>query len=104
MLDLDAFVERAAIMEFEGCMTRFDAETQAARAQGVTRYQALEGLKNANGIGDFSQGRNNGSENVGNGSSNLPGVQRDTAKQDRSMSERVVPVGRGGVDMLALRK
>lgn len=40
--DREAFEERAAIMEFDGGMSRFQAETKAARAQGVTRWEAIE--------------------------------------------------------------
>lgn len=39
--DKDAFEERAAIMEFDGGLTRFQAETAAAKAQGVERWQAI---------------------------------------------------------------
>lgn len=40
--DIDAFEERAAIIEFDGGLSRFEAETLAAQAQGVSRWQALE--------------------------------------------------------------
>lgn len=103
MLDLEAFVERAAIMEFDGGLTRFQAETEAARAQGVTRWQALEGLKHANGIGHSGKGGNIGSAAIRHGSDDLPRVQRHPQEQDRPMPERVVPAGRGGVEMLALQ-
>lgn len=52
--DTDAFEERAAICEFCAGMSRFDAETYAARQQGVDRWQALKFVKdeaNANGCG-----------------------------------------------------
>jgi hypothetical protein len=39
--DREAFEERAAIMEFDGGMTRFQAETMAAKAQGVSRWEAI---------------------------------------------------------------
>jgi hypothetical protein len=39
--DREAFEERAAIMEFDGGMTRFQAETRAAKAQGVSRWEAI---------------------------------------------------------------
>lgn len=102
MLDLDAFAERAAIMEFDGGLSRFQAETEAARAQGVTRWQALEALRHANGIGHSGKGGNIGSAAIRDGSDDLPRVQRHPQEQDRPMPERVVPAGRRGLEMLAL--
>lgn len=40
-MDTDQFEERAAIMEFDGGLSRFRAETEAARAQGVSRWEAI---------------------------------------------------------------
>ena len=45
--DVDAWVERSAIMEFDGGMTRFAAETAAAKAQGLARWQAIKEVENA---------------------------------------------------------
>jgi hypothetical protein len=39
--DREAFEERSAIMEYEAGMTRFQAETMAAKAQGVSRWEAI---------------------------------------------------------------
>lgn len=41
-MDLDAFVERAAIKEYCGGMSRFQAETEAAEAQGFKRWEAIK--------------------------------------------------------------
>jgi len=41
MIDVDAFEERAAIQEYDGGLSRFQAETEAAKAQGLTRWEAL---------------------------------------------------------------
>lgn len=38
-MDLDAWIERASIMEYEGGMSRFRAETLAAQAQGFQRKE-----------------------------------------------------------------
>lgn len=103
MLDLDQFAERAAIMEFDGGLSRFEAETQAAKAQGVTRWQALEAVKNANVIGHSGQGRNNGQAAFRHGSDNLPRVQPDPKEQNRSVPERHIHAGRRDVALLALR-
>lgn len=51
--DLDAWAERSAIMEFDGGMTRFAAETAAARLQGLERWQAIKGATDANGNGNL---------------------------------------------------
>ena len=40
-VDLDAFEERAAIAEFDGGLSRFQAETLAAQAQGFERWEAI---------------------------------------------------------------
>lgn len=96
MLDVDAFTERAAIMEIDGGLSRFAAETAAAQAQGVTRWQALEDMRNADGVGNPSAGRDHRSQGQRDTAHHMPGVQRDAAQQDRSMPERVVPAGRRG--------
>ena len=38
----DEFEERAAIQEFDGGMSRFKAETAAAKAQGTSRWEAVK--------------------------------------------------------------
>lgn len=57
MIDVDQFEERAAIMEFDGGMSRFRAETEAAKAQGVQRWQALKEAKDAQRERDPARGR-----------------------------------------------
>ena len=103
MFDRDAFEERAAIMEFDGGLSRFDAETQAAKAQGLTRWRAMEEIKNADSKRNPAIGGDHGSADVGNGSRNLPGVQRAAAEQGGPVSVGIVPAGRGSVELLALR-
>lgn len=102
MVDLDAWEERAAIMQFDAGMSRFEAETQAAKQQGFTRWEVLE-IINANRIGNTRQGGDNRPAHVGNGSDNLPGMQPASEAQDRAMPERLVPAGRGSVALLALQ-
>ena len=41
MFDKDAFEERAAIQQYEAGLSRLDAETQAAKAQGLNRWEAI---------------------------------------------------------------
>lgn len=98
-MDLDAFDERAAIMEFDGGLSRFDAETQAAKAQGKTRWEAINAIK----LRNLAAGRDHGSQAVGNAAGNLPGVQRNATKQNGSMPERDVQAGRDRLELLALR-
>lgn len=103
MFDRDAFEERAAIMEFDGGMSRFEAETQAAKAQGLTRWQALEKIRNADSKRNPAFGGDSGSAHVGNRADNVSRMQRATAQQVRPMPVGVVSAGRSGVEMLALR-
>lgn len=103
MLDRDAFVERAAIMEFDGGLSRFEAETQAAKAQGMTRWEALEAIRNADSKRNPAIGGDHGSAHVGNGSDDVSRVQRGAEEQGGSVSIGVVPAGRRGVELLALR-
>ena len=102
MFDRDAFEERAAIAEFDGGLSRFEAETQAAKAQGLTRWQALAEVRNADGKRDPASGGDHGSAHVGNGSHHLPRVQRATAEQVGPVYVGLVPAGRRGVALLAL--
>lgn len=102
MFDRDAFEERAAIMEFDGGLSRFEAETQAAKAQGMTRWQALEAIKNEDGKRNPAIGGDRGAAHVRHGSDDMPGVQRATAEQVGPVSIGLVPAGRRGVALLAL--
>lgn len=92
-IDLDQFEERAAIMEFCGGLSRFEAETQAAKAQGLTRWQVqkiIREARNANGMGNFAEARDHREAHHRNGQNNLPGVQPNEEKQTGSMSKRDV--------------
>lgn len=102
MVDFDAFEERAAIMQFDGGLSRFDAETQAAKAQGMTRWQMLDAI-NADRSRHTEAGRNNRAPHGGDRQDNVSGVQPAPQEQNRTMPKRVVPPGRRGVDVLALR-
>ncbi len=52
MIDLDAYEERAAIIEFDGGLSRFQAETLAAKEQGAARHEVIA---YANGQRDTKQ-------------------------------------------------
>lgn len=89
-IDRDQFEERAAIMQFDGGLSRFEAETQAAKAQGLTRWQAMEAIRNGNSLGDHPAARDQREANDRNGQGGLPGMQRSAAEQDRPMPQRHV--------------
>lgn len=86
MIDLDAFEERAAIMEFDGGIGRFRAETLAAQAQGYQRREALDAISKRNSR--QAQDHREALERLG--SDNMPGMQRASQKQERPMPERHV--------------
>ena len=44
----DQFEERAGVLEFDNGMTRFAAETEAARRQGVKRWEAIDAIRKRN--------------------------------------------------------
>jgi hypothetical protein len=87
-IDRDQFEERAAIMEFDGGMSRFEAETQAAKAQGLTRWQAMEAIRNGDGLGNHPAARDHREANDRHRQGGLPGMQRAAAEQDRPVPER----------------
>lgn len=105
--DIDAFEERAAIREFCGGATRFEAETKAAQDQGVARWQALQFVKeasNANGSGHSFGGGHPAAEMAGQrGTDDLPAMQRRSDKEDRPLPEHHAQAGRAGVELLALQ-
>ena len=103
MIDVDLFLERSAIMEFEGGLSRYQAETEAAKAQGVLRWQALKAVQDANIGGNPRLGGDRGQAHVRDGSGDLSRVQPTQAEQDGPVSERDVHGGRGGLALLALR-
>jgi hypothetical protein len=47
MMDIDAFQERAAIVEYDGGLSRFEAETLAAKEQRLERWEALRYVKDS---------------------------------------------------------
>lgn len=97
-MDLEHFEERAAIMEFDGGLSRFQAETLAAQAQGFQRHEVMNAIRKRNS----QQARNNGSAAGRHGSDNLPGMQPRQEEEARPMSQRDVHAGRSGLALLAL--
>lgn len=84
MLDFDAFEERSAIMEFEAGMTRFDAETAAAREQGFQRHEVI----NANRKRHSPAARDHRAAPARKPADDLPGVQPAPQEEARPVPER----------------
>ena len=87
-MNLDAFTERAAIKEFDGGMSRFQAETEAAQEQGFARWQVLNEIRNRHS----EPTRDQRQAALGNGARDMPAVQPHTTQQDRPMPERDVQI------------
>jgi hypothetical protein len=85
-MDIEEWEERAAIMEFDGGMTRFLAETAAARRQGHERWEVLHALRER----DIAQARYRGSASVGDGAHHLSAVQCGPQEEDGSLPQRDV--------------
>lgn len=104
--DIDAFEERAAIAEFDGGQSRFQAETMAAQAQDVTRWQALQiirGTKDANGSGHSQGCRDTGPAMAGRQRSQcMSTMQPISEKEEGSLPEHYAQTGRDSVELLAL--
>lgn len=105
--DIDQFEERAAICEFCAGMSRFDAETIAAQAQGVARWQALKIVKeatDANGRGSAG-GYGHQAHALDGQRDALPmsRVQPEAQEKNGPMSERQPEAGRDRGALLALQ-
>ena len=105
--DIDQFEERASICEFCAGMSRFDAETIAAQAQGVARWQALKFVKEAtdeNGRGSAG-GYGHQAHALDGQRDALPvsRVQPGAEEKDGSMLERQPQAGRDRGALLALQ-
>jgi hypothetical protein len=85
-MDLDRFEERAAIMEFDGGMTRFQAETLAAQAQGRQRWEFKDEISKRNS----EKARDQRSADARHPAHDLPGMQRASAQEVGPLSKRNV--------------
>lgn len=101
---LDIWQERAAIMEFDGGMNRFEAETRAAECYGVTRFAMIKELRDADGRG-LAGGHGHQPQAVDRerNADHLPGVQRQQEEENGSVPERQQEAGRDRSILLALR-
>ena len=93
--DADAWAERSAIMEFDGGMTRFAAETAAAKAQGLARWQAIKEVENAE-RGGITGGHGHSPDAVdgGRNANDLPVMFSEPEEENRPMPERQPEAGR----------
>ena len=100
MIDIDQWDERSATLEYDEGMTRFAAETEAAKRQGFKRWEAI----NAKRERDTAKARDHGSAVERDIPNDMPGVQRAASEQDRPVPERDVPAGwdRGALSPLRL--
>lgn len=79
MIDLDQFENTAAWLEHCDGMSRFAAETEAARRQGVKRWQVMDHAKNNGGD---TQGRGDQRQaSSRHAADNLPRVQPASEKE-----------------------
>ena len=102
--DVDAWAERAAIMQYDGGMTRFAAETAAAKAQGLARWQAIKEVENANGNGIAGgHGYSPDAVDGGRDANDLPVMFSQPEEENRPMPERQPEAGRDCGALLSLR-
>lgn len=85
-MDANQFEERAAIMEFDGGLSRFNAETLAAREQGYERWQAIGEVARriAGGIRDQREAARR------NAADDMSELQRGEDEKNRPMPVRNV--------------
>ena len=103
-MNRDQFEERAAICEFVGGMTRFAAETAAAREQGMERWQVMKEIRDADRGGNPEDSRDRAAAVArGRGAMPVPSMQPQPAQAGRPMPERQPEAGRDRLALLALR-
>lgn len=88
MIDVDQFETTAAWLEYCDGMSQFQAETEAARRQGVLRKEALQDVENSKR--NYQGQRHNRSADARNNADNLPAMQSHPAQQERPVPERDV--------------
>lgn len=89
-MDFEAYEERAAIMEFDGGLSRFEAETAAAKAQGLQRWEAVNEIRKRNS----ATARDNGTAAIGQPAHDVSRVQPHAAKENGPMPIGHVSAGR----------
>jgi len=98
-LNIDQFENTAAWLEYCDGMSRFEAETEAARRQGYKRHEVI----NANGIRNSEGGRDSGQTTTRQSADNVSGVQPVSAQKVGPVFVGFILAGWCGVELLALR-
>jgi len=75
----DRFEHTAAWLQYSDGMTQFQAETEAARRQGVLRVEALRNAEKHKR--DIEQERHSGEAGKRHDQDNMPAMQPDTKEQ-----------------------
>ena len=88
MIDVDRFENTAAWLQYCDGMSQFQAETEAARRQGVLRKEALQGVKNSKRDTEGQRHRN--AADARHNANDLPAMQPRPTQQERPMLERDV--------------
>jgi hypothetical protein len=78
MIDFDRYEQTAAWLEYCDGMSRFEAETEAARRQGLKRHE----VKNANRIGDTTASGHQRQADARQSKNNMPRVQPAPQKEN----------------------
>lgn len=98
MLDIDQYENTAAWLEYCDGMSRFQAETEAARRQGYQRWEATNEIRKRH----FEGQRDRGQAAGGDATHDLPGMQPAPEEEARPVPERDVQDGRDRLALLAL--
>lgn len=98
MIDRGQFEQTAAWLEYCDGMSRFEAETEAARRQGYKRHEVI----NANGIRNSQRGGDNRQAPAGHAEDGVSRLQSPSAQEIRPVSIGVILAGWGCLDVLAL--
>ena len=77
--DVDKWEERSAIMEYDGGLSRFEAETRAAREQGKSRWEAVGDV--ARRVVEKTRNQREAMAQR-SGAHDLPGVQPHQTKEE----------------------
>jgi hypothetical protein len=90
-LEIELWEERAAIMQYDGGLSRFEAETKAADGMGRKRWELVNAQRERNSASFGNRARAVEGQSRPN---NVPGVQRGTAQENRFVPERNAQAGR----------
>ena len=80
MINVDQFENTAAWLEHCDGMSQFQAETEAARRQGVLRKEALQDVKNSER--DTQGQRHSNPADARHNSNNMPAMQPHSAEKN----------------------